>query len=196
SGDAHPDEPIERYARGALDDTAEDIGVVAIDPGLTGLGDERYRSEPLHRVADRLVLVGGIPPEPGSGPEPFSFVERCHVALRPVRNAGGVSQKVADGNGTLGWNDRDAAVIPKRHGGPGIGREESTHRVVDSDLALFDEGENRRGRDGLRLRGDAEDRVGPHAPPGLLVAPPDGALVHRLAVAEDQRDGAANPVVV
>ena len=46
------------------------------------------------------------------------------------------------------------------------------------------------------LRRDAEDRVRRHAPAGFLVAPADGALVDRLAVAQHERDGAGDAVLV
>ena len=50
--------------------------------------------------------------------------------------------------------------------------------------------------DGLRLRSNAEDGVGRHPPPGFLVAPPDGPLVHRLTVAQHEGDDARDPIFI
>ena len=76
TGDAGPDQLVERHPRGTLGDAAEDVGVVAVHPLLAGLRREGQRREPLHRWADRLILVGGIPPPPGGGSEPFGGVQR------------------------------------------------------------------------------------------------------------------------
>ena len=83
-------------ARRLLDHAAEDVGVVAVDPCLAGLRDERQRAEPLHRVADRLILVGGVPAEARGGAKSLRFVERRDRRLRAVRNAGGVRQQIAN----------------------------------------------------------------------------------------------------
>ena len=55
-------------------------------------------------------------------------------------------------------------------------------RIVEADLALFDERQHADAGDRLGLRGDAEDRVGRHPAIGFLVAPSDRLLVYRLAV--------------
>ena len=72
------------HLRGALDDAAEDVGVVALDIGLAGLRDERQRAEPLHGVADRFVFVGGVPPVAGGRSQPLGFIERGHRGVRAV----------------------------------------------------------------------------------------------------------------
>ena len=69
------DEFVERFARGALDHTAEDIGGVAVDELLAGLRRERQRAQALHRRADRLILVGCVPAEPCRRTQPLCLVE-------------------------------------------------------------------------------------------------------------------------
>ncbi len=69
-----PDELVERHPRRAFHDTAQDVDVVAVDPRFARLRDERQRRQPLHRRADRLVLVGGIPAEPSGRAKRFRFV--------------------------------------------------------------------------------------------------------------------------
>ena len=64
------------------------------------------------------------------------------------------------------------------------------------DLAFFHQRENCRAGDGFGLRGDAEDGVRRHLPPGFLVAPAHSALVHGLAVAKHQSDRSGNLVLL
>ncbi len=75
AGDARAHELVERRARHALDDAAENVGVVAVDPRLTGLRDKRQRAERLHRRANRLGLVRGVPAKPGRRAEALGLIE-------------------------------------------------------------------------------------------------------------------------
>jgi hypothetical protein len=63
--DAAPEELVERHARSTLDHAPEDVGVVPVDIRFTRLRHERDAREPLHRGADRLVLVRCVPSETG-----------------------------------------------------------------------------------------------------------------------------------
>src|SRR5438046_2805794 len=60
TGDPIADQTIERYPGYTLRDAAENVGVVAVGPRFSRLRHERQRAEPLHRRADRLVLVRGV----------------------------------------------------------------------------------------------------------------------------------------
>ena len=81
------DEPIERHPRCALDDAAEDVGVVSVNVRVARLGDEGKGGQPFHRVADAFVLVRGVPAEssrqpglsPRRGPPPCC---RCRTRCR------------------------------------------------------------------------------------------------------------------
>src|ERR1035437_5844395 len=68
-GDSGADEFVEWHTRCLLDHAAKDIGVVAVDERFAGLCDKRERAEPLHGLADGLILVGGVPSVAGGGPE-------------------------------------------------------------------------------------------------------------------------------
>ncbi len=91
----------------------------------------------------------------------------------------------------------------RRHGRP-AGRDRrlrelrnhTADRVGDRELAFLDERQDGGTGDGFRLRGDSEDGVRGHPPPGFLVAPPDGPLVHRLTVAQHEGDDAGDAVVI
>jgi len=103
-----------------------------------------------------------------------------------------VGQQVADGNRALRWHDRPSCRDRRL-------RELWNHaadRVVYRELAFLDERQDGCTGDGLRLRCDAEDRVGRHLSPGFLVAPPDRTLVHRLTVAQHQSDDARDPIFI
>jgi hypothetical protein len=65
-----------------------------------------------------------------------------------------------------------------------------------SRSSFFDEHHHRERRDRLRLRRDAENRIGRHAAPGFLVTPPDSAFVHGLAVAQDEHHGAGETLLI
>src|SRR5207245_4487844 len=86
TGDARPHELVERHPRRALGDAAEDVGVVAVDPRLARLGDEWQGGKALHRRADRLVLVGGVPAEAGRWAEPLLLVQRRDRGIGAVGN--------------------------------------------------------------------------------------------------------------
>ena len=103
--DPRRDELIERHAGRALDDAAEDVGVVAVDVGLARLRDERQRRQPLHRRAGAFVLVRGVPAESRRRSEPLGLVQRRHQRVGAVRDARGVRQQIAD-------RDRPAAPAP------------------------------------------------------------------------------------
>ena len=53
---------IERLSADYLDQCAEDVCVVAIDPLRAGMGVERQRCKPTDGVSDRFITVGKIPP--------------------------------------------------------------------------------------------------------------------------------------
>src|SRR5260370_28622302 len=60
-GDTGADEFVEWHAGRLLHHAAKDVGVVAVDESLAGLGDEREHSEPLDGLANGLILVGSGP---------------------------------------------------------------------------------------------------------------------------------------
>ena len=70
------------------------------------------------------------------------------------------------------------------------------HRIAQRNLSFLDEHHYRRARDRLRLRRDAEDRVGRHPPSRFLVGPADRALVDWLAVTQHQHHRARDLVLV
>ena len=98
--------------------------------------------------------------------------------------------------GRLAGTIDGAARTGHRHGGGGERRHEPAHRIGEPQPALFHERQHGGAGDGLGLRRDPEDRVHGHRPAGFLVAPADGALVDRLAVAQHQRHGAREPFLV
>jgi hypothetical protein len=59
--DARPQEVIQALPRYALDDHTEDVGGVAVDEAVAGLGVERQTGDPRHGLADGLVTVCEIP---------------------------------------------------------------------------------------------------------------------------------------
>ena len=187
---------IERRARGAFDNAAEDVGVVAVDPRLARLRREGQRGEPLHGVADGLVLVGGEPSEPGGRTEPLRLVKCGDIGAGAVRNAGRMREEIANGDGPFRGHDLHLSLVTRGNGRVGVRRNVTAHRFVDADLSFFDQRQDRRARDGFRLRRDAEDRVGRHAPAGFLVAPAERPFVDRLTVSKNERDGAGEPVLV
>ena len=89
-----------------------------------------------------------------------------------------------------------AARAGHRHGGRGERRHEPADRIGEAQPAFFHERQHGGAGDGLGLRRDAEDRVHGHRAAGFLVAPADGAFVDRLAVAQHQRHGAGEPLLV
>ena len=187
-GDPGPDELIERRARGAFDNAAEDVGVVAVDPRLARLRREGQRGEPLHGVADGLVLVGGEPSEPGGRTEPLRLVKCGDIGAGAVRNTGRVREEIANSDGPLRGHDLHLSLVTRGNGRVGVRRNVTAHRFVDADLSFFDQRQDRRARDGFRLRRDAEDRVGRHAPAGFLVAPAERPFVDRLAISKNERE--------
>ena len=96
---------------------AEDVGVVAVDVPLAGLGVDRQRREPLDRRADRLVLVGEVPAS--SSPAAFHCAAAGPAAVPDAR---GVRQQVADRDLALRGDDRDRAP------GRGAGGRRHRHR--------------------------------------------------------------------
>ena len=185
----------------AFDDAAEDIGVVAVDPRLARLRDERQRAETLHRVADRLALVGGVPAEASRRAQALRLVHRGDVAIGAVRDAGGMRQEIADGDRPPGWDDlrrraRRRSIVPDRHLRVRKARDVAAHRIVERELAFLQQHQHRGAGNRLGLRGDAEDRGRRHPPPRFLVAPADRFLVGGLAIAKYERDCAGQPVFV
>src|SRR5260370_39492838 len=66
-GDTGADEFVEWHAGRLLHHAAKDVGVVAVDESLARLSDEREHSEPLHGLANGLILVGGVPSVAAAG---------------------------------------------------------------------------------------------------------------------------------
>ena len=66
------------------------------------------------------------------------------------------------------------------------------HGIGQQQPAFFVEGERGHGDDGLRHRGDPEDRVGGHRRAGRLVSEADGLQVRHAALARHEDDGAGD----
>ncbi len=185
------DELVERHAGCFLDDTAENVGVVAVDELFPRLGDKGQSAEALHGDANRLVLVGGVPAVARRGPESFFAISGGDVWLIAVGDAGGVGQQVVNGDGAFGGGDISVGV---GDGGLFEGGDEVPDWFVEADFALLHENEDSRAGDGFRLRGDAEDGVRLHATSGLFIGPANGSLVDRGAMAEHKGDSAGDTV--
>ena len=195
--DARPQVLIERHPRNFLDDAAEDVGVVAIHPLLTGLRHKRQRPQPLHRRADGLVFVGSVPAKSGGGSQSLRPVQAGDQGVGAVRHPGGVGEQVANRDRpSCRLGDHGVALLSGGHGGLGKGRNEVTRPSPKRQAPLFDQLHDRDAGQRLGLRRDAEDRVGSHAAAGFLVGPAERFLVHRLAVLQHQRHHAGNAVVV
>ena len=99
-------------------------------------------------------------------------------------------------DGALGRDDLNGVPILHRHRRFGERRDEVADVLVEVDFAVLDQHHDRRAGDRLGLRRETEDGVHGHAPAGFLVAPTYGALVHGLAVAEHQRHGSGDALLV
>ena len=86
------------------------VGVVAVDPLFTGLGDEGQRAQPLHGHAHRFVLVSRVPAEASREAETLSFVEPRDLRLSAVGDAGGVREEHPDRDGALPGLEGDLTV--------------------------------------------------------------------------------------
>ena len=191
-GEALPQEAIERDPARALDDAPQHIGVVAVDPPLPGLCDEGEGAESIHRGADRLAFVGGVPPEAGGRAEPGGAIALGDDRIGAVGDPGGVGEEIEDRDLPLGRGDQRPGVTAGGDGGAREGGEPFRGRIAERDPALFDEHHDPSAHERLGLRGDAEDRVGGHRVVGLAIGPSDGLLVDHLAIAEHHRDRATD----
>ena len=150
--DVLPDPLLVALAGDGLDDAAEDeIAEVRVDVFRAGIEIERLA----HHVAHDVV-------GPGGG-------EEVHFALDAARNgdwveaaalvaipAASVLEAVADGDLL------PALVRLGARRDEGLQVEVAQHRVVELDLAPFDELQHRDRRDRLGDTGDAEERIGLH----------------------------------
>src|SRR5690606_36359433 len=74
------DELVQRQAARPLHYAPEDVSVVTVDEGLARLPDERERSQAVHFLADRLLVVGGVPAVGFAVPQVMTLVRlrrRC-----------------------------------------------------------------------------------------------------------------------
>ena len=193
SGDARSEELVEREAARAFDDAAEDVGVVPVDPGLAGLRDERESAESIHRLADRLVLVRGVPTEPRHRTERRCGVALADETLRAVRDAGRVREQVEDRDRAARRSERASAVGAARHARVRETGDPTGDRIAERDATLLDEHQRSDARQRLGLRCDPEYRVGAHRAVRLAVGAADGAFVHDLPVPQNECDRTGDP---
>src|SRR5581483_6391021 len=74
--------------------------------------------------------------------------------------------------------------------------DEMADRLVETDLPLLHQLQHGGAGDRLGLRSDAEDGVGGHFAARFLIAPADGALVHGLAVAQNEADRSGEAALI
>ncbi|MBV6434577.1 MAG: hypothetical protein IANPNBLG_04836 [Bryobacteraceae bacterium] len=197
AGDAGADELIEGLARGLLDNTAQNIGVVAIHERLARLGNEGESAEPLHGFADGFVLVGGVPAAAGGRTKALGFIQCGNVRLAAIGNARRVGEQVGNGDRPFGGNDSGAAILILQGNRRLLeSRDKISGGLLDADLAFLDQRHHRRAGDRLGLRGDPEQRVHGHLAARFLVAPPESLLVGGLAVSKNQRHGAGHAILI
>ena len=98
---------------------------------------------------------------------------------------------------------RRAGTVPGRprlhldgHGRLGEPGDELADRRRQRQAAFLHQRQDRDARQRFRLRRDAEDRVDAHLTLGFLVAPAEGPFVDGTAVAQHERDGAADAMLV
>jgi hypothetical protein len=189
--DALAQETVQRHSRRALDDHAEHVDRVPVDPTLARLRVERQGGHARDRGGDRLVAVREVPP---LNPRRLPAIARGALA---VAEAGGVGEQIPDRDGTLRRDDVVAAA-GARHGDRRLLElgDVVAHRVREQQRPLLLEHQRRDAHHGLRLRGDAEDRVVPHRGVRLAIALADGAEERDPAVPGDQHDRAGQPAVV
>ena len=89
---------------------------------------------------------------------------------------------------------RISGAVPSRSFGRKSGSQ-LRHRVVEAELALFDQRQRRRRDDRLGEGGEAEDRVARHRHAGLAIELAGGAGVDFLAVVIDEHDRADDPLL-
>jgi hypothetical protein len=116
------------------------------------------------------------------------------MRIGAVRDAGAVREQVADGDLAARRREHAAGVGARGDGGAREAREPAGDGIAERELSLLDEHEDGGAREGLRLRRDAEDRVGGHRLARLEVGPADGAFVDDDAIAHHERDGAGDPL--
>src|SRR5690606_10371122 len=136
------------------------------------------------RRADRLGLVGEIPAGTRRRAEALLAVLPGDVRFHAVGDARRVRQPIANLDLSARRHDSHSVVGTLGDGRLGELGNEAAHRLGEPDAPFLDEHQDGRARDGLRLRGNAEDGVDPHRIARLAIPPADGLLVHDLAVLE------------
>ena len=139
-------------------------GVIAVHPVLAWLRHERQRRERLHRRADRLVLIRGVPPEAGGWAQSFRLVQCSDLRLRAVRDTRGVRQQVANRDRAVRANHLGIRAVAHHHVGGGEFRDEAAHRIGETDPSLLYKRQDGHAREGFGMRRDAKDGVWRHQP--------------------------------
>ena len=168
--------------RSDLDDRAQNVGRVAVDPAFAGLGVEGKRGHAPHRFANRLFPVGEVPagdlrfgPFLGGGPlavtDPRGMGEQVPDADRPpgrhdvVRPIG------------VGAGDRGLLVF----------REIAADRVRDQQPSVLLQDHDGHAHDRLGLGRDPKDVIDFERVSGLPVAVSEGLEVDGLPATGNER---------
>ena len=172
---------IEPLAGDRLDRLADEIDVDAVFPACAGVGHDRG--------LQRVVLAGD-----DAGRAGLLHV-LAHVGVpHVVAEAGGVGHEVAQRDRLRRRAQLRLAVVVEalEHLGRGEVRQQFADRLVERELALFDQLHRARGRDRLGHRGDPEHAVGGHRIVLAEVALAERALVDHLLGGGRHRDHAGN----
>ena len=186
--DARAQEVVQRLPGNLLDQRPEDVGVVAVDESLAGLGLEGQRRHAVDGRAHGLGAVGEVPSgDARLGPARPS---RPRAVADPRR----VGEEVPDRDRPLRRDDLlDLARPPHRDRRALEGRQVCADGIGDQKRPVLLKQHHRHAHHRLRLRGDAEDRVGPERASALEVGEAGGVLVGQGAVAQDRHHRTRQP---
>ena len=153
--DALVEERIERDAGPDLDEPAEHVGGDAVVPARSRLKDERLGGGGFHELGER--------PDVRVELDRAVAIERIDrvLVLESVGEPRGVDHEVVHGDGPREGHRGEAfGLAALEHPCPGERGDELRDRIVELEAAILVEHQRRDGRDRLRHRVDAVNRVG------------------------------------